>query len=1145
MLRLRLAFVDAHLEKHDKDATEKDFELIAQELEKRGDNDLRRFAADRLCALSAQMFASERALAGNTLLRAAGRLTPTPIFEAFLPARVDVLVDDLPEASQKLLEKMVEEAPKPGLTWTNPWFLLFAGLAALGIYALVLSAASDPDPWGTGEVMGIALLAVPAGLLLATGIRGLRSRRTRSWLKPYSLIHPLYLLQTHGEKVSAWPLIRLQSATVTDQHNNGVYSGTEVFFDFGGTPCRITISGPEPAREFAQSVLDGRGRALTLLARGLLGAEPAADLIPHALLSADRKPTARERAWAWSRRKAWGAGLAFAALLCAISPPIAARVADSSAGQKALESGSVRRLREYLGSRPNGPSAPAITAALDRAYAERLQRAESRAGTPLPKVQKLLASLRVDPRLELPGRGREPLGGGGRPGVLADRQDPEGPQAAHQVRRRSAPNGPAAGGGPRGLRRGQGRRGEAPGALRHRPHRGLARGSGPAQEPRVRRPLQRRPLAGRRDPRLGPDRRAPRRRLHDDPADAARRSGGAPARDGPRGARRLCRRALRRARPGGRRPASARLGAGQGSAHPRVSLPRCAMKPALWKVLVPGGLVVVLLLVGGVWWERSHATVHVLDGLSRPVSVAFGDLPPLTVNAHGRNSLDVPTGPVKVVVRLDDRVLSTEEIIIPKGVDFVGYNVLGAAPLFKLRAHYSANPDRNAKPDIEMLAGRTFVALDGVDAVFTDLPEKISTKDKYGEVIRIQVDSVENSGWEMSGAMLLSMNKFADAAKAFRQIVRVEEEAIDLTLVSIERAEGRPAALAFAKELVREKPDSYEAHRALQWLMRQVEGMDAARAFYRARLAERPDSAFDQLLFARVDENTAAEATLRKLLSAAPNDERVLRYLAVTVARAERWPEAAALLDRAPRNDDASRSYLDLHAIALAGAGRETEALQLLEKAFDDHPAEHEVLLAATVAMSAGDQARAKALIDKHEQKLDAGALRALVGLQAKGQESHAAKIIRAAEKGPADAWDEVNKFGEEPLDALGEQLLVLLAAEFHRVGDEAHAQKLYAQVRQQQLLEKAIYAYVERGEESADLAATEARIRAPLYLARALAVEASGGDGTRLRERAAKADVPHGFVAWAASHWSKGVRPPPPSDEDAPLTFVRVAAHQ
>ncbi|HEY3450659.1 MAG TPA: hypothetical protein VGK67_30160 [Myxococcales bacterium] len=562
------------------------------------------------------------------------------------------------------------------------------------------------------------------------------------------------------------------------------------------------------------------------------------------------------------------------------------------------------------------------------------------------------------------------------------------------------------------------------------------------------------------------------------------------------------------------------------------------MKPALWKAVVPGVAVVGLIFGGVAWWNRTHATVHVLDGLGSPVTVTFGELPPLTVNSGGRATLEVPTGPVKVVVRLGEKVLSTEEVVIPKGRDFVAYNVLGAAPLFQLRAHYTSNPNKDAKPDIEVLAGKTLSSVELVDSLFTDLPQSITTNSQYGETIRVQVQVAGNGGWETGAGMLLTFKKNAEAAQTLRQVIRVEDGAVDLTLAAIERAEGRPAAIAFAKDLVRERPDFYSAHRVLQWLLRETDGIETARAFYRARAAEHPDSPFEQLLLARVDENAAAEAALRRLLSAVPDDERVLRYLAVVVARSQRWKEAAELLDRAPKNAGA-RSYQDLHVVALAGAGRAKEALELLEQSLEQNPTEEELLLAVSTAQSLGDTDRAKALADKYEKKLEVDVVRALAGLPAKGAESLAAKVVRAAEKGPAEAWDAIPKGQESSLNALGDQMLLLLATEFHRMGDPSRAEVLYAAV-EQRVPSATIYAYVERGEEGADVLASESRFRAPLYLARALAVEASGGNGAKLREQAARADVPAGFVAWAASAWAKGVRPAPRSDEDNPITFVR-----
>ena len=119
--------------------------------------------------------------------------------------------------------------------------------------------------------------------------------------------------------------------------------------------------------------------------------------------------------------------------------------------------------------------------------------------------------------------------------------------------------------------------------------------------------------------------------------------------------------------------------------------------------------------------------------------------------------------------------------------------------------------------------------------------------------------------------------------------------------------------------------------------------------------------------------------------------------------------------------------------------------------------------------------------------------------------------------------------------------VLVLLAADFHRMGDSARADAFFA-LAQQQMPAVAVWAYVTRGEEGADFSMAEPRFRAALYLARALALEATGASGAALRARAEKADLPHGFISRAAARWAKGAAPAQPSDNDKPIIFVRTA---
>lgn len=549
---------------------------------------------------------------------------------------------------------------------------------------------------------------------------------------------------------------------------------------------------------------------------------------------------------------------------------------------------------------------------------------------------------------------------------------------------------------------------------------------------------------------------------------------------------------------------------------------------------------VVLVVANSCVAKRS--TLYVFNGLSAPVTVRFGDRPPLTVESGHHPTIELPQGRTTVEVRQNDRVISSEEIVMPSGSDFVAYNVLGAAPLYKLRVHYSAHPSEDAKPDVEALAGPTLVSIPLVDAVFEELPKSIETQRQSGEEIRVQVAVAGDGRWPTAATMLLMLERNEQAARMLRQVLKLEDEALDLALHAIQRSEGSSALLELLQQLVRERPDWYQAHRALQWELRCTQGVQAARAIYRARAAEHPDSSFEQLLLARVDEKTAAEASLRKLLSAAPDDARIARCLAVVLERSERWSEAASLLERTPKDDPDARAYLSLRLAALMGAGRDQEALEFAEASLDSQPDTEQLTLAALVAGAVASLNRAAALIDQHSKGVpDVAVVRALAGIDSTGTEkSRAAKIIRAAATGPADAWKAMSAGDEKEVALLGDQLLLLLAAEFHRMGDVARADALYANARPP-IPAAGSYAYVERGEEGEDIAHAEPRLRAALYLARALALESSGADGARLRARAEKADLPHGFISRAVAVWPKGVAPRNQNEEDKPITFTRV----
>lgn len=531
--------------------------------------------------------------------------------------------------------------------------------------------------------------------------------------------------------------------------------------------------------------------------------------------------------------------------------------------------------------------------------------------------------------------------------------------------------------------------------------------------------------------------------------------------------------------------------------------------------------------------------VHVLNGLSTPVEVAFAGHPPLVVQPGGRARLALASGPTRVEVRRGEKVIAREEVAIPSRQGFIAYNVLGAAPLYRLRVRYSAQQSKAVKPEVEPLAGSALVS-GAADAVFEDLPKTVSSNRNGPDPIRTQLAVAGDGRWKSAAQMLLAHERYADAARMLRQVLSVEDDALAAAAFAIDRSEGPAKALAFLHEKIQERPDWYDAHRLVQWHLRANEGVEKARAFYRARVEAHPDSAFERLLLARVDESRSAEAALRALLKSSPGDARAARCLAVVLARAQRWGEVADLLAKAREDAEGAEAYADLQIEALAGAGRAKEAFELAMSRLRRAPNTAELIEAAQVAQLIDGGAKAAALIDEFEPKVSEPQLaRLLAGVMTHGEDSRAAKVARAMAIGPSETWDALGTTKEKDLVELGEAALLLLATEFHRMGDAARADALY-RVRSQSLPAAAAYAFVERGEEGADFAMTGPRTRAALYLARALAVEADGRDGAALRALAKRADVLRGPLARAAERWPQGARPAS-AVKDEPVVVVRV----
>jgi tetratricopeptide (TPR) repeat protein len=252
------------------------------------DLEAKSYVADKLAALAAPLFVLKRSDDANMLMREAAKLNPKRATGEF-PKNKRIPIVDLPEAARQwLIEQNNSNVPGKikGSKYLGWGFGLIVGLGGLGLALLI--AISFDQPMDAGMLVMLVVGTGSMALLTAAAVLGIR-RAMHSPYGAYTVVHPLYLLQVDINHVTAWPLANLQNVKVTHRSTNGVYNGTSVELLFGGANFSTNIYGQQVAVDWAQSVLDKRGRMLELMHRGLLetqvASDPVASLIPIALLS--------------------------------------------------------------------------------------------------------------------------------------------------------------------------------------------------------------------------------------------------------------------------------------------------------------------------------------------------------------------------------------------------------------------------------------------------------------------------------------------------------------------------------------------------------------------------------------------------------------------------------------------------------------------------------------------------------------------------------------------------------------------------------------------------------------------------------------------------------------------------------------------
>jgi Tfp pilus assembly protein PilF len=164
-----------------------------------------------------------------------------------------------------------------------------------------------------------------------------------------------------------------------------------------------------------------------------------------------------------------------------------------------------------------------------------------------------------------------------------------------------------------------------------------------------------------------------------------------------------------------------------------------------------------------------------------------------------------------------------------------------------------------------------------------------------------------------------------------------------------------------AQELDADRP---EAHMNLGLLYAREGNPDPAEAELKTALSLDPTFSPAAVnladLYRGLGRDQVGEVVLRSALKRSPNDAPLLHALGLLMVRKKQNAIALDLLGTAARNDPANARYAYVYAVALADAGRTSEAINVLEASVNAHPYDRASLAAlVTFLEQTGDSAMA------------------------------------------------------------------------------------------------------------------------------------------------------------------------------------------
>ncbi len=547
------------------------------------------------------------------------------------------------------------------------------------------------------------------------------------------------------------------------------------------------------------------------------------------------------------------------------------------------------------------------------------------------------------------------------------------------------------------------------------------------------------------------------------------------------------------------------------------------------------------------WYSGRNATVHFVNGLDVPVTIAIDDQR-FQVDPDSRASQRLPVGMHSVrVTGPQEELLEEQDVKIPGRHDLVAYNVLGVAPLLVEDVVYSGKLALNfnqQEPDFKHYIGERLILRDGIEYVFEDPPNEISISSNTS-VQRRKHAFVLSGGWQTSLNVLSETGDMEGAATLVESVAQADltnTTAARLAWGLIDSVRGQEQGLHFIEQMVAKAPDAVEFHRIHQEALKSMGQQDKAREIYRRMADEHPDSPMAAYLAARTQPMEEQCATYRQLLEQFPDYYYIVNGCAYSMAMSRQFKDAAPLFERARTicPEDAVFPW-ELYLESLVAAGRVKDAIDLFVKECQCDPDS----ISFSTAIRYGQLARALPdaslpyPADHYLKALDVPVeeveiLDAWFQLLVYGEVAHdrlmglrdedtcqAIDLCLAARRNPEQAIYLAEATTEENIASIDDTTLLLLACEASRLGRGDLAHKLFAGTTTGTQEEAdALERFVFEGTESDVLAELDLVTQATLHHARARRAQAAGENASQHFANARADDVFHTAVTDACDHW-------------------------